>query len=118
MLLMTVLHLLDPLKMTRRIKLTSQNLKVIETRNTPDGTFRIAKSMLLMTVLHLLDPLKMTRRIKLTSQNLKVIETRNIPDGTPATYKKSVEEETMGCNTGKAFAYIPGLLLYRHLYLQ
>ena len=55
--------------------------------------------MLLMNF-HLLDPLQMTRRIKLTSQNLKVIETRNIPDGTPATYKKSVEEETIGCNTG------------------
>ena len=76
--------------------------------------------MLLMSLFHLLHPLQMTRRIKLTSQNLKVIETRNIPDGTPATYKKSVEEETMGCNTGedKAFTYIPGLLLYRHLYLQ
>ena len=63
--------------------------------------FRIAKSMLLMSLLHLLDLLQMSRRIKLTSQNLKVMETRNIPDGTPATYKKSVEEETMGCNTGK-----------------
>ena len=55
----------------------------------------------LMSLFHLFDPLQMTRRIKLTSQNLKVIETRNIPDGTPATYKKSVEEETMGCNTGE-----------------
>ena len=53
--------------------------------------------MLLMSLFHLLDPLQMTRRIK----NLKVIETRNIPDGTPATYKKSVEEETMGYNTGE-----------------
>ena len=57
--------------------------------------------MLLMCLLHLLDPLQMTRRIKLTSQNLNVIETKNILDGTPATYKKSVEEETMGCNTGE-----------------
>ena len=31
MLLMSLLHLLDPLQMTRRIKLTSQNLKVIKT---------------------------------------------------------------------------------------
>ena len=60
-----------------------------------------SKSMLLMSLLHLLDPLQVTRRIKLTSQNLKVIETRIIPDGTPPTYKKSVEEETMGCNTGE-----------------
>ena len=28
-------------------------------------------------------------------------ESNNIPDGTPPTYKKSVEEETMGCNTGE-----------------
>ena len=56
--------------------------------------------MLLMCLFYLLDPLQMTRRIKRTSQNLKVIENRNIPDGTPATYK-SVEEETMGCNTGE-----------------
>ena len=62
-----------------------------------------------MSLFHLLDPLQMTRRIKLTSQNLKVIETRNIPDGTPATYKKSVEEETMGCNTGEG-----GKSLYVH----
>ena len=59
--------------------------------------------MLLMSLFHLLDPLQMTRRIKLTSQNLKVIETRNIPDGTPATYKKCVEEETMGYNTLRTF---------------
>ena len=60
-----------------------------------------SKSMLLMSLLHLLDPVQMTRRIKFTSQNLKVIETRNIPDGTPPTYKESVEEEMMGCNTGE-----------------
>ena len=65
--------------------------------------------MLLMSLFRLLDPLQMTRRIKLTSQNLKVIETRNIPDDTPATYKKSVEEETMGCNSGEG-----GYSLYIH----
>ena len=48
----------------------------------------------------MLDHLQMTMWIKLTSQKVKVKESSNIPNGSKATYKKSVEEESMDCNKG------------------
>ena len=44
MLLMSLLYLFDPLQMMRRTKLTSQNLRVIETINIPDGTPHIRRA--------------------------------------------------------------------------
>ena len=58
-----------------------------------------------------------------SSQNLKVIETRNIPDGTDYSGHIIIKRVwrkkwwvAILAKEDKAFTYIPGLLLYRHLY--